>query len=88
MNTHNAKNLRIKMRNPGNPNKFKSIEVFMIKKNAEAMALDIASAGHLLKAGDPAVQYIYEQTVKISGALHNLIEKEQAKEGKCKTTTA
>lgn len=60
-------------RRADNPNKFKSVEIYMLKKNAEEIALKIKNCGHLLKADDPAVKYAYEQSVKLAGAVHHLI---------------
>lgn len=65
--------LKLILRNVNNPNKFKSVEVFMIKKNAEEIALEIKNCGHLLKADDPAVKYAYKQSVKLAGTVHRLI---------------
>ena len=68
-----GKELKLIPRRADNPNKFKSVEVFMIKKNAEEIVNEIKNHGHLLCADDPAVKYVYEQSVKLSGAMHCLI---------------
>lgn len=80
---HKEKILLIKTKNPGNPHKLKSVEVFRIKEDARSMAADIEKDGYLLEADDPTVKYIHEQMVKLSGSLHNLIENKKAEGRKC-----
>lgn len=67
--------LKLIPRKTNNPNKFKSVEVFMIKKNAEEIIAEIKNYGHLLDTDDPSVKYVYEQSVKLVGAVHSLINK-------------
>ena len=68
-------NLKIIVKKTNNPHKVKSVEIYMLKKNAEEIALEIKNYGHLLDADDPVVKFAYEQSVKLAGTVHNLIGK-------------
>lgn len=67
--------LKIKTRNPGNSYKFKSLDIFLIKKNAEEITLMLQSDGYLLDAGDPALEYLSKQSEKLVKSVGDLIEK-------------
>ena len=54
--------------------RFKSVDVFLIKKNASDIEDIIEKYGHLIEAGNPSVKYFADELWKINKKIRGLKE--------------
>ena len=66
--------IKIVKRHAPKEHRYKSVDVFLIKKNAEEIAELIEKHGHLLPVEDPAVVYIQKELYRLKEKIFNLPE--------------
>lgn len=66
--------LKIIKRHAKKEHRFKSVDVFLIKKNASDIADIIEKYGHLIEAGNPSVKYFADELWKINKNIKGLKE--------------
>jgi hypothetical protein len=66
--------IKLVKRHAPKEHRFKSVDVFLIKKNAEEIAELIEKHGHLLPAEDPAVAYIQKEIYRLREKIFNISE--------------
>lgn len=66
--------LKIVKRHAKKEHRFKSVDVFLIKKNASEIADIIEKHGHLIEADNPSAKYFADELWKINKKIKGLKE--------------